>query len=235
MTEIEGTVLVTGGTGALGQAVVAELLAAGAHVASTWIVDAERDRLEAELGSERLRLVPADLLSEDGAAAAVSEAGAGRPLTGLVNLVGGFAAGLRTHEADPADLERMLKLNLTTAYLTSRAALAGMVERGEGSIVCIGTKTALEPFSGGLAYSVSKAALLAMVRALDVEYRADGIRVNAVLPNVIDTPANRASMADADHATWVPPQKIAKLIAYLCSPDSAATSGAAIPVYGRTA
>jgi NAD(P)-dependent dehydrogenase (short-subunit alcohol dehydrogenase family) len=228
-------VLVTGGTGALGQAVVAELLSSGVRVVSTWIVAEERDRLRTQIADDRLAMVQADLSSAAGAEAAVAEAAktTGEPIGGLVNLVGGFAAGPRTHEADPADLERMLQLNLMTAYFCSRAALGGMVERGGGSIVCIGTKTALEPFSGGLAYSVSKAAVIAMVRALAVEYREDGIRANAVLPNVIDTPANRASMPDADHSTWVPPAEIARVIAFLCSEDSAPVSGTAVPVYGR--
>jgi NAD(P)-dependent dehydrogenase (short-subunit alcohol dehydrogenase family) len=127
----------------------------------------------------------------------------------------------------------MLGLNLMTAYLTSRAALPGMLQRGGGSIVCMGAKTAFHPFSGGLAYSVSKAAVVAMVRALAVEYREDGVRANAVLPNIIDTPANREQQPDADYSTWVAPAEIAKVIRHLCSEDSAPTSGAAIPVYGR--
>ena len=97
----------------------------------------------------------------------------------------------------------------------------------------MGTEAALEPFSGASGYTVSKAAVLALVRSLAVEYRDDGIRANAILPSVIDTPANRASMPDADHSKWVPPAHIARVVRFLCSADSAPTSGALIPVYGR--
>jgi NAD(P)-dependent dehydrogenase (short-subunit alcohol dehydrogenase family) len=232
MGSVEGTVLVTGGTGALGSAVVAELLSSGARVVSTWVVEAERDRLASGLGDpDQLTLVEADLFSEGGAAAAVEAAGG--ELSALVNLVGGFSSGPRTHETDPGEMEKMLELNLMTAYRTTRAALPVLLARGGGSVVCMGTKTAFAPFSGGAAYSVSKAALIALVKALDVEYRGDGIRVNAVVPNIIDTRANREQMPDADYSTWVQPAQIAKLIRFLCSEDSAATSGAAIPVYGR--
>ena len=131
-------------------------------------------------------------------------------------------------------MEKMLALNLTTAVNASRAAVPAMLDAGGGAIVCVGTKVALQPFSGGAAYAVSKAAVLALVRSLDVEYRDDGIRANAIVPNIIDTPANRRSMPDVDHSRWVAPEEIARVIRFLCSPDSSAVTGAEIPVYGRT-
>jgi NAD(P)-dependent dehydrogenase (short-subunit alcohol dehydrogenase family) len=234
MTRLEGTVLVTGGTGALGQAVVAELLSTGARVVSTWIVPEERDRIAGELGDhELLELVEADLLTDGGADDAVEAATARPPLAALVNLVGGYAAGGRLHEAPPEEFERQLALNLLTAVRATRAALPAMLDQKGGSIVCVGTKAALQPFPGAPGYVVSKAAVIALVRALAVEYRDDGIRANAVLPSVIDTPANREQMPKADHSKWVPPLQIARVIRFLCSPDSTPTSGAAIPVYGR--
>ncbi|HYU62126.1 MAG TPA: SDR family NAD(P)-dependent oxidoreductase [Solirubrobacterales bacterium] len=234
MTRLEGSIVVTGGTGALGSAVVAELLSSAARVVATWVVEAERDRIAGELGDrELLELVEADLLAEGGADAAIEAAAAQPPLTAIVNLVGGFAAGGRVHEAPADEIERMLELNVMTAFRTCRAALPAMLDQGGGSIVCVGAKAALEPFSGASGYITSKAAVIAFVRALAVEYRDDGIRANAVLPSVIDTPANRAQMPDADHSTWVPPVQIARVIRFLCSADSAPTSGAAIPVYGR--
>jgi NAD(P)-dependent dehydrogenase (short-subunit alcohol dehydrogenase family) len=232
MSTVEGSVLVTGGTGALGQAVVEDLLDAGARVVVTWLVEAERDRLAADVGdSENLELVEADVSTDAGAQMAVEGAGIG--LTGVVNLVGGYAAGGRVHEAPADEFERQLQLNLLTAFRVTRAALPVLVEGGGGSIVCVGTRAALEPFSGAAGYSVSKAAVIAFVRALAVEYRDDGIRANAILPSVIDTPAGRRDMPDADHSKWVPPAEIARVIRFLCSPDSVPTSGAAIPVYGR--
>jgi homoserine kinase len=102
-----------------------------------------------------------------------------------------------------------------------------------GFVVCVGARAALEPFSGGSSYAISKASVLALVRALDADYREEGIRANAILPSVIDTPANRESMPDADYSKWVTPAQIARVIRFLCSADSAPVSGAAIPVYGR--
>ena len=234
MTRLEGTVLVTGGTGALGTAVVGELLTAGARVVSTWIVAEQRDRVEAELGAhELLELCEADVSTDEGAEAAVATASSGPPLAAVVNLVGGYAGG-PVHDSPPELMQRMLDLNLMTAYRTVRAALPAMLEQGGGSIVCVGAKGAVQPFKGAPAYNVAKTAVVGLVRALAVDYRDDGIRANAVLPSVIDTPANREQMPDADHSKWVPPVQIARVIRFLCGPDSAPTSGAAIPVYGRS-
>jgi NAD(P)-dependent dehydrogenase (short-subunit alcohol dehydrogenase family) len=231
---LEGTVLVTGGTGALGTAVVAELLDSGTRVVATWIAPEQRDLVSDALGSpERLELVEADLTTDAGPESAVAAANSHPPLAALVNLVGGWAGGGRTHEAPPDEMSRMIELNLMTAYRATRAALPAMVEQGGGAIVCVGAKAALQPFKGSSGYNVAKAAVLAFVRSLAVDYRDDGIRANAVLPSVIDTPANRESMPDADHSKWVPPAEIARVIRFLCSPDSTPTSGAAVPVYGR--
>jgi NAD(P)-dependent dehydrogenase (short-subunit alcohol dehydrogenase family) len=234
MSELKGTVLITGGTGALGSAVVAELLDGGAKVVSTWVVEAERDRASEAFGErEGFGLVEADLSSEAGPAGAVKAASGEGALAGLVNLVGGFSSPGRLHDAPLEEFERQLELNLMTAVRMSRAALPALLDAGGGAIVCVGTRAALEPFSGASGYAVSNAAVLTLVRALDVEYRDDGIRANAILPSVIDTPANRKSMPDADHSSWVQPAEIARVIRFLCSDDSSPISGAAIPVYGR--
>lgn len=234
MTRLEGTVLVTGGTGALGTAVVGELLTAGVRVVSTWIAPEQRDRVEDELGShDLLELLEADVSTDDGAEAAVEAARREPPLAAVANLVGGYAGGL-VHEAPPDLMQRMLDLNLLTAYRTIRATLPPMLEQGGGSIVCVGAKGAVQPFKGSPAYNVAKTAVVGLVRAVAIDYRDDGIRANAVLPSVIDTPANREQMPDADHSKWVPPVQIARVIRFLCGPDSVPTSGAAIPVYGRS-
>jgi NAD(P)-dependent dehydrogenase (short-subunit alcohol dehydrogenase family) len=230
---LEGTILVSGGTGALGQAVLAELAESGAEVTSTWRSEAERDAVAEAFGA-KVGLVEADLSTDEGAEAAVKAAAANGPLAGLVNLVGGFAAGGRWHEEPIATLEKMLALNLLTTARMCRAALPSLLEGGGGTIVCVGAKHALEPFPTGGAVSISKAAVLALVRALDVEYRSDGVRVNTVLPNLIDTPANRKSDPDADTSTWVSPEEIARVIGFLSSPASAPVSGALIPVYGKS-
>ena len=131
------------------------------------------------------------------------------------------------------DFERQFQLNLRPTYLMTQAALPHMIEAGGGSIVCVGTRAALQPFSGAAGYISSKAAVIAFAQAVAVEYRNDGVRVQRVLPSVIDTPGNRAAMPNADHDLWVKPAEIAGVIASLLSDDSSPTSGAAIPVYGR--
>ena len=107
------------------------------------------------------------------------------------------------------------------------------VDAGSGSIVCVSARAALQPFSGGAPYTIAKQAVLAFVDALDVEYRADGIRANAILPSVIDTPGNRAAQPEADPSAWVTPDQLAATIAFLCSDEAASTSGAHVPVYGK--
>ena len=224
-------VLVAGGTGALGGAVLRELLAAGHPVTATWVVERERDRVLEELGdAPGLSLVQADLMDTDAVEMAVASVDG---LGAVVNLVGGFASGPRVHETDPDDWEKLLRLNLRPGFLLARAAMPRLIERGGGAYVGVSARPALRPFAGAAAYVTSKAAVLAFVQALDADYRADGVRANAVLPSVIDTPANRAAEPDADFSNWVQPLEIAKVIRFLVSDDSAVMGGAAVPVYGR--
>jgi NAD(P)-dependent dehydrogenase (short-subunit alcohol dehydrogenase family) len=233
---VTGPVLVTGATGGLGGAVVADLLEAGHDVVAAYIQGKDRDGLRDRLGArgEGLRFVEGELGSERGARRTVERAGEGEALGGLVHLAGGFAMGGRLHEADDDTFEHMVELNLMLAYRTARAALGPMVEAGRGgAMVFVGARAALDPFSGGAAYATSKAALLALMKSIAVEYLDDGIRANAVLPSVIDTAANRADMPEADQGAWVEPAAIARVIRFLLSDDSEPTSGASIPVYGR--
>ena len=224
--------IVTGGTGGLGSAVVARLLDDGWRVVVPWIVESELSRVQERDG---LELVQADLFDPDMVAEVVA-LGAGdaeAPLRGVVNLVGGFAMGGRVHETPIGDFERQFRLNLRPTYLVTAAALPHLLEHGRGSIVCVGTRAAVQPFSGAAGYISSKAAVIAFAQAVAVEYKLTGIRCNAILPSVIDTPANRKAMPNAAHEKWVKPAEIAGVIAHLLSTDSAPTSGAAIPVYGR--
>ena len=224
-------VLVAGGTGALGHGVLAELLDAGHPVTATWVVDGERERVQADLGDrDGLALVQADLMEPDGAEAAVA---AVPDLGAVVNLVGGFASGPLVHETDVEDFERMLRLNLRPGFLLARAAMPRLLEAGGGAYVGVSARPALNPFPGAAGYVTAKAAVLAFVRALDADYGKQGIRCNAVLPSVIDTPANRQATPDADFSKWVQPAEIGRVIRFLVSDDSAVVSGAGVPVYGR--
>ena len=231
VTQRERSVLVAGGTGALGAAVVTELLDAGHPVTATWLEERERERAEAELGGhEGLTLVRADLMEVEDAEAAVA---ATPGLGAVVNLVGGYAAGPLAHEVGPDDFDRMLRLNLRPGFCLVTAAMPRLLEAGGGSYVGVSARPALRPFARAAAYVTAKAAVLAFVQALDADYRDEGIRAHAILPSVIDTPANRAASPDADYAKWVEPAEIARVIRFLVSDDASVTSGGAIPVYGR--
>jgi NAD(P)-dependent dehydrogenase (short-subunit alcohol dehydrogenase family) len=229
---MDRTALVTGGTGGLGAAVVGRLLDDGWRVVVPWVAERELERVERREG---LELVAADLFEADAVAGAVARASedAGAPLGALVNLVGGYAQGARVAQAPIEDFEAQLRLNLRPTYLVTQAALPHLVAAGGGAIVCVGSRAALQPFAGAAGYVTAKAAVIAFAQAVAVEYRDERVRCNAILPSVIDTPANRAAMPDADPSRWVAPAQLAGVIAHLCSDDGAAVSGAAIPVYGR--
>jgi NAD(P)-dependent dehydrogenase (short-subunit alcohol dehydrogenase family) len=226
------TAIVTGGTGGLGAAVTQHLLDHGWRVVVPWVFERELERVSEHEG---LDLIEADLLDQGAVENVVARAtDDGGPLRGLVNLIGGFAAGGRVHETPVAEFDKQFLLNVRPTYLMTQAALPHMIDGGGGSIVCVGTRAALQPFSGAAGYISSKAAVIAFAKAVAVEYRNDGVRCNAVLPSVIDTPANRASMPNADHDRWVKPTEIATVIASLLTDDFSPTSGAEIPVYGRS-
>ena len=227
-----GSALITGGTGGLGAAVTAAFLDGGWRVVVPVFDEAERERVPAH---ERLVLESADL-NDPASTAAVADVAAAAPdapLRAVVNLVGGYAAGGRIHETPVDDYEAQLRLNLRPAYLACQAAIPHMLDAGGGAIVCVSSRAALKPFKGAVGYVVGKAAVLAFVDALAVEYRDDGIRANAIVPSVIDTPANRASMPCADHSRWVAPEEIARVVRFLCEDGAGVVSGAHVPVYGR--
>jgi NAD(P)-dependent dehydrogenase (short-subunit alcohol dehydrogenase family) len=232
---MERTAIVTGGTGGLGAAVTARLLDDGWRVVVPWLFERELERVTERPG---LHLMKADLFEPADVQQVVAAAVGARdaPLRGLVNLVGGFAIGDRVHETAIEEFDRQFRLNLRPTYLMVQASVPAMLENdppARGSIVCVGTRAALQPFSGAAGYIASKAAVIAFAQAVAAEYKQDGIRCNAILPSVIDTPANRASMPNADHGRWVMPSAIAAVIAHLLSDDADPTSGAAIPVYGQ--
>jgi NAD(P)-dependent dehydrogenase (short-subunit alcohol dehydrogenase family) len=225
-------VVVTGGTGALGTAVVGALLERGAHCHVPWIVAAEAEKFR-HRGHERLRLLAAaDLAAEAAVAAIYADID---PLWASIHLAGGFAMGAIA-ATDKAALMAQLEMNLVSAFLCCRAAVARMQAAGGGRIVNVAARPALEPRLGAgmTAYAASKAAVGAFTEALAQEVAGSGILVNAVAPSIIDTAANRRAMPKAEHALWPTPEEIAATILFLASPENRVTRGAIIPVYGKS-
>lgn len=226
--------MVAGGAGALGRAVVAALLERGARVAvpfrsaAAW--ESLRDGLDA---GAALWGGPADLADPASADAFVDEATAWLGgLDGAAALAGAYA-GSATLEAAPArEWDDMLRANLSTAYGLCRASLPHLLGRG-GSVVTVGSRLAEGGGAGATAYAVSKAAVVALTRVLALENRDRGVRFNCVMPGIIDTPANRAAMPGADASSWTPPEAIARVVVFLLSPESAAVTGAVVPVDGK--
>ena len=225
------TVVVTGATGALGRALAQAFLAAGDRVVAPWIVDRERDEVSrlwrSALQDGRALLVEADVADEAGAAELARRA-AGVEV--LVNAVGGFGGGTRLEDTPLELFDRMYRINVRSAVATTRALLPAMVTRRTGAIINVASQAAIDTPGGLSAYSASKAALIALTRTLQNELADTGVRVNAVVPTTIDTPANREAMPDADPSQWTPPERIAEVALWLASDAGAAVRGGLIPV-----
>jgi NAD(P)-dependent dehydrogenase (short-subunit alcohol dehydrogenase family) len=227
-------VLVTGGTGALGSAVTRAFLQEGASVAVTYRTRQEYENLQSSLASAaaRLRGQPTDVTNEAEmlrAIAAIEEEF--HRLDGLVNTVGGWSGGTKLWEAERATLERMLDLNLRSAFVCARSIVPMLLRQGRGGyMINVAARAAVDPPAGAGAYAASKAAAVALMHSLAMDLKGTGIRVNSILPNIIDTPANRRDMPRADFSTWTTPEEIARVILFLCAPDARPVNGAAIPV-----
>ena len=221
------TVVVAGGTGALGVAVTAEFLRSGWRV----VVPGRTEESLARLGTDpALNPIISDPFDPAGAADVVALASSDEtaPLTALVNLVGGFASGSRVHETPIEDFEKLLRLNLRPTYLITQAVLPHLLAAGGGAIVCTSAGAARRPFSGAAGYITAKAGVLAFAEALHAEYARDGIRVNTILPITIDTPANRAASPKADTSRWTPPARIATVVRTLVEVDGFAGAQLAV-------
>lgn len=220
-------ILITGANGGLGRAVVKTFIEAGAMVVAVYRGGAPPE------GGLRFAAIEEDLTDPAGAARVVEAAvaRAGR-LDALIHLVGGFAGGQPVSETSDATWRQMLDLNLNAAFYTIRAALPPVLAAGRGRIIAVGSRTALEPAAALSAYGVSKAGLVALIRTLALELKGTNVTANAVLPSVIDTPANRVAMPGADFSRWVAPEAIAQLILWLASDAAATVNGAAVPIYG---
>lgn len=230
-------VFISGGAGNLGRAVTSAFLDAGWRVSVALHHTDAKDALDGVKARfpGRVHTSLLDLTTERGAEAAVRQTVEwGGRLNSVTHLMGAYAGGKKLADA-PADLwDRMLALNLTSAFHLAYRAIPRMLEKGGGSLVFVSSRAAVEKRAGNTAYSVSKAGLLVLAEAIAEEYRDQGVRANAVLPGTIDTPANRAAMPNADASVWTPPEEIARVIVFLASPESSIVNGAAVPVYGRS-
>lgn len=225
--------LVTGGTGALGQAVTLRLLADGARLCVPYIVDSERERLAAAVSRSdagRLMVERADVTDPNTMGALVDKVRShyGR-IDILIALVGGFTGG-GLLETDRATWERMLQLNLTSAFTAARAVVPLMVAAGRGRVVTVGSRAVVPPAGGFIAYTVAKAGVIALTQALAQGLRGTGVTANCVLPSTMDTPANRAAMPDTDPRGWVPVGSVADAIAFLVRDESAHVTGALLAI-----
>jgi NAD(P)-dependent dehydrogenase (short-subunit alcohol dehydrogenase family) len=222
--------VVTGGTGELGRAVVRQLLERGDRVAVPYRSVTAWDDLRSGLEGESLWGATADVSDVAAARRFFADATAWLGgLDGVAALAGGFRSSGRFEDAPEEEWESMLQINLGSVYATCRAALPHLAAAG-GSLVTVVSRSAEAGGSGMAAYAVSKMAVLALSRALALENRERGVRVNAISPSVIDTAANRQAMPRADRAGWTAPERIAPVVGFLLSPASAPVTGAVIPV-----
>lgn len=227
--------LVAGGTGGLGRAVSLAFLEQGCKVAVTYRRQEEWDALQSAAGMNKQHLEGHRLdVTEETAVAGLIENLFGKHsrLDMLINTVGGYAGGVRLWELDTRVFDQMLTLNLRSAFVLSRAAVPVMLRQRNGSIVNVASKAAFDHASGAGAYAASKAAAVAMMDSLAADLKGTGVRVNSILPSIIDTEANRKAMPNSDFAHWPKPEDIARVILFLCGDDAKVVHGAALPVYG---
>ena len=229
-------VVVAGGTGGLGNAVSLAFLEEGAKVVVTYRKEEEFAALKLASGAKAGALEGAVVDVTDERAASEFVGGVlsrhGK-VDALVNTVGGYAGGVKLWEMETKVFDAMLSLNLRSGYALARAVLPAMLKQKNGSIVNVAAKAAFDHGAGAAAYAASKAAAVAMMDSLAADAKGTGVRVNSILPSIIDTAANRQAMPEADFDSWPKPEEIARVILFLCSDHAAVIQGAAVPVYGN--
>jgi NAD(P)-dependent dehydrogenase (short-subunit alcohol dehydrogenase family) len=228
-------VLVTGGTGGLGRAVTLAFLEEGAKLVVTYRKQEEFDALTNAAGTNGSRLEghTVDVTDEAAVRQLIEKiVGKHRRLDVMVNTVGGYAGGTKLWELETKVFDQILALNLRSGYALARAAVRAMLKEGRGYIVNVAAKAAFDHAAGAAAYAASKSAAVALLDSLAADLKGSGIRVNTILPSIIDTEVNRKAMPKADFAKWPKPEEIARVILFLCSDDARVIHGAAIPVYG---
>lgn len=229
------SVLIAGGTGGLGRAVSEAFLKEGAKVIVTYRDANEFDALKNAAGAyaSSLQGHAVDVTDETAVRCLVDDVLAGRAhLDVLVNTVGAYAGGIKLWELESKVFDQMLTLNLRSGFVLLRAVVPAMLKQCRGAIVNVVAKAAIDHAEGASAYAASKAGALAMMDSLAADLKGSGVRVNSILPSIIDTEPNRKAMPNADFTQWPKPADIARVILFLCSDDAKLIHGAAVPVYG---
>ena len=234
------TVVVAGGTGALGSSVTRAFLAAGWRTVVTYQKQVEFDALIAEIGKAAVANktvwgASVDATDETAAGKFVASVEAQNgALDALVITIGGYAGGKPVWETDLGTYELMMNLNLRAAFVMARAALPGMIKRNRGAVLNVASKAGYGHSPSAALYAASKAGALALFDSLAEEVKPYNINVNSIVPSIMDTPANRREMPKAKFDVWPKREDIAKVVVFLCSEDARVIRGAAVPVYGRT-
>jgi len=237
MTLKSKVALVAGGTGGLGRAVSLALLEEGSKVFVTHRRGQDFQALTKMAGENASRLVGQNVDVTDETTVqqfvqgVVAEHGR---IDFLVNAVGAYVGGVKLWELDTKVFDQMLALNLRSGFMLSRAVVPVMLKQGSGAIINVAAKAALDHSAGAAAYAASKAAAVAMMDSLAADVKGSGVRVNSILPSIIDTEVNRKAIPGADFSKWPKPEEIARVILFLCSDDARVVHGAAIPVYGES-
>lgn len=229
MTSLEGKVaLITGANGGLGTSVTKAFLDAGATV-----VGVSRSIADSDFGHNRFIAIPGEVSSYAGAVKAVESAIAGaRRIDVLAHLVGAFTGGTPVAETGDDAIDEMIDVNFKSTFFITKAVLGEMIRQKSGRIIAIGSKAAIEAAPGAAAYSASKAAVVALIRAIAAENAGHGVSANIVLPGTMDTPTNRKFMPQADFSKWVQTEQVASLLVALASDNLSQVNGAAIPIFG---
>lgn len=227
--------VVTGGTGGLGRALLPRLIDRGHRVAVSYLIPEEAKDLEKSLGlpESRLMLRRVDATNAEAMGEFMDEvAEVMGGMNVLASLVGGWAGGRDVEETDDTRFDRMVDLNLRSAFVTLRAAIPHLRKASWGRIILVGSTAAFDAPAGQAAYNVAKAGVVALAKSAAQELADTGVTANAVLPSVIDTPATREAMPFAEFIDWPTPDQIASVIDFLASEESRVINGAAIPVAG---
>jgi NAD(P)-dependent dehydrogenase (short-subunit alcohol dehydrogenase family) len=233
---MEKTVVITGGTGGLGTALVRRLITEDYRLAITYLLPEEASRFEQEFDfdEDRLQLLRVDATNAEAVNSLMKTvADKWGSIHGVCSLVGGWAGGRDIEETDDLRFERMIDLNLRSAFYTVRAAIPHLREAGWGRIILVGSRAVFDYPTGQAAFNIAKSGVLSLAQSTAAELDGTGVTTNVLMPSVIDTPATRESLPYADYVNWPTPDEIAAVAHFLLTDDSAVMNGAAIPVYGR--